>query len=125
MLRQSPELCTTCEDYARSFVANLLQNVACNAAHSVEQRCARCLLMCGDHTEDDTFELTQEYLSEMLGVRRSTVTIVASALQQAGLIRYRRGAITVLDRRGLETVACECYRIVRDGYEESPVRMAG
>ena len=125
VLQHYPELCTTCEGYARGFVANLLRNVACNSTHKVEQRCARWLLMCGDHTEDDTFELTQEYLSEMLGVRRSTVTIVASALQQAGLIRYRRGAITVLDRRGLEAVACECYQIVRDSYEQPPVRLVG
>jgi CRP-like cAMP-binding protein len=123
VVRQNPELCTTCEVYAMAFVANLLQNVACNAAHRVEQRCARWLLMCGDHTEDDTFELTQEYLAELLGVRRSTVTVVAGTLQQAGLIRYRRGTITVLDRQGLEAAACECYRIVRDGYERPLGRM--
>ena len=116
-LRVSLELRAACETYAQAFVAHLLQNVACNAAHRVEQRCARWLLMCADQTENDTFELTQEYLAEMLGVRRSTVTVVAGTLQQAGLIHYRRGAITILDRRGLEATVCECYRIVRNGYE--------
>jgi CRP-like cAMP-binding protein len=116
-LRVSPELRTACETYAQAFVAHLLQNVACNAAHRVEQRCARWLLMCADQTEHDTFELTQEYLAEMLGVRRSTVTVVAGTLQQSGLIHYRRGAITILDRPGLEATVCECYRIVRNGYE--------
>jgi CRP-like cAMP-binding protein len=116
-LRVDPELRAACETYAQGFVAHLLQNVACNAAHRVEQRCARWLLMCADQTENDTFELTQEYLAEMLGVRRSTVSVVAGTLQQAGVIHYRRGAITILDRRGLEATVCECYRIVRNGYE--------
>jgi Crp-like helix-turn-helix domain len=78
--------------------------------------------MCRDQTEDYTFELTQEYLAEMLGVRRSKVTVIAGTLQNPGLICYRRGAITVLDRQGLEAVACECYRIVRDGYERLLMR---
>ena len=124
-LRVSPELRAACETYAQAFVAHLLQNVACNAAHRVEQRCARWLLMCADQTENDTFELTQEYLAEMLGVRRSTVTVVAGTLQQAGLINYRRGTITILDRRRLEAAACECYRIIRDRYERLPVRAIG
>ena len=124
-LRTSPELRAACETYAQAFVAHLLQNVACNAAHRVEQRCARWLLMCADQTEKDTFELTQEYLAEMLGVRRSTVTVVAGTLQQAGLIHYRRGAIAILDRPGLEATVCECYRIVRNGYERPLVRAVG
>jgi CRP-like cAMP-binding protein len=118
VMRQNPEFCRGCEVYAQAFVADLLQNVACNAVHRVEQRCARWLLMWGDHTGEDTFEITQEYLADLLGVRPSTVTIVAGALQDAGLIRYRRGAITLLDRQKLEAAACECYRIVRDRYEQ-------
>lgn len=118
-LHEVPALRAVCESYARAFVGNLLQNVACNACHHVEQRCARFLLMCADLADDAAIELTQEYLAEMLGVRRSTVTVVAGGLQKAGLIRYHRGAIEVVDRRGLETVACECYRIVRDGYERA------
>jgi Mn-dependent DtxR family transcriptional regulator len=78
---------------------------------------ARWVLMCHDQAEHDTVELTQECLAEMLGVRRSTVTVVAGSLQQAGLIHYRRGAINALDRLGLEAAACECYRIVRNRYE--------
>jgi Mn-dependent DtxR family transcriptional regulator len=83
----------------------------------VEQRCARWLLMCADRTEDDTFELAQECLAEVLNVPDSTCTAVVGSLQQAGLINYRRDTITVLDRRGLEAAACQCYRIVRDRSE--------
>jgi CRP-like cAMP-binding protein len=124
-LRERPELRAACEVYAQAFLGNLLQNVACNATHRVEQRCARWLLMCDDQVDDDSFELTQKYLADVLGVRRATVTVVARALQDADLIRYRRGAITVLDRRGLEAVACGCYRIGRDGYEGALTRTAG
>jgi CRP-like cAMP-binding protein len=124
-LRESSTLRATCDFYAQSFFAHLLQNVACNASHRVEQRCARWLLMCGDQTDDDTVELTQEYLAEMLGVRRSTITDIACAFQRTGLIRYRRGTVTVLDRRGLESAACECYRIVRNRYEQLPARAVG
>jgi Crp-like helix-turn-helix domain len=84
---------------------------------------ARWLLMWGYHTEDDTLEITQEYLAELLGVRRSTLTVVASALQKAGLIRCRRGAITVLDWQKLEAASCECYRIVRDCSKQPPEPM--
>jgi Mn-dependent DtxR family transcriptional regulator len=70
--------------------------------------------MCADQAEHNTVELTPEDLAEILGVRRSTVTVVGGTLQQARLVHYRRNAITVLDRRGLEAAACECYRIVHD-----------
>ena len=116
-LRENRALRAACETYAQAFLAHLLQNVACNAIHKVDQRCARWLLMCHDQAEGGSFELTQEYLAEMLGVRRSTVTVTAGNLQREGLIHYRRGAMTVLDRRGLETTACKCYHIVRDTYE--------
>src|SRR4029453_4482167 len=121
-LRERPALRAACEAYAQAFLRHLLQNIACNAVHRVEQRCARWLLTCHDQAEHDTFELTQEYLADMLGVRRPTVTVVANSLQQAEMIHYRRGAIKVLDRLSLEAATCECYRIVRDGYERSPVR---
>jgi CRP-like cAMP-binding protein len=121
VLRENGALRAACETYAQAFLAHLLQNVACNAIHKVDQRCARWLLMCDDQVEGDSFELTQEYLAELLGVRRSTVTVVAGSLQREGLIHYRRGAVTVLDRRGLETTACECYQIVRDTYERPPL----
>jgi CRP-like cAMP-binding protein len=108
-LRESPELRAAGDSYALAFHAHLLQNIACDATHNVEQRCARWLLMCGDQTEDDAFELAQESLAEVLGAPQSTVTAAVGTLQQAGLIRYHRDAIRVLDRRGLEAAACECY----------------
>jgi CRP-like cAMP-binding protein len=117
-LRESPKLRMVCEAYAQAFFAQLLQNVACNAAHTVERRCARRLLMSLDRSDGNTFALTQELLADMLGVRRSTVTLIDRALQKAGLIEYRRGAITVLDRSGLEAAACECYRVIRERYED-------
>jgi hypothetical protein len=95
----------------------MLQSVTCNRLHTVEQRYARWLLVCADRTEGDTFDLAQESFVEMLGVATSKSPSVARKLQHAGLICCRRGATTLLDRRELEAVACECYRIVRDRYE--------
>jgi CRP-like cAMP-binding protein len=89
------------------------QIVACNALHSAEARVARCLLQTQDRIDSDSLPLTQEFLSQMLGIRRTTVTLVAQALQEAGLIRYRRGHIVILDRAGLEEAACECYQIIQ------------
>jgi CRP-like cAMP-binding protein len=117
VLRDSPELRATCNAYAQAFLGEALQTAACNSVHMVEERCARWLLMSHDRDDDDTLALTQEYLAEMLGVCRSTVTLAAGALQRAGLIRYRRGAIAVLDRLGLEEASCECYRVIREQYE--------
>jgi CRP-like cAMP-binding protein len=105
-LREHPELRAACEAYAQAFLGHLLQNVACNAAHNVEQWCARWLLMCHDQAEHDTVELTQEGLPETLGVPDPTWTAVVGSLQQAGLIDYCRGAIKVLDPLGLEAAAC-------------------
>src|SRR5215467_12473546 len=95
------------------LVANLQQSAACNAIHGLEARLARWLLHARDRHDSDTLPLTQEFLSEMLGVRRTTVTLAARMLQNAGVIRYRRGHIKVLDREGLEAVSCECYGVVR------------
>jgi CRP-like cAMP-binding protein len=89
------------------------QIAACNAVHSAEARFARWLLQTQDRIDSDALPLTQEFLSQMLGVRRTTVTLVARALQQAGLIRYRRGQIVILDRAGLEEAACECHQIIQ------------
>jgi CRP-like cAMP-binding protein len=116
-LRQSSKLRMACEAFTRALLVQLLQAVPCTRLHTVEQRCARWLLMCADRTEDDTFELAQECLAEMLGLPDSTWTATVGSLQQAGLINYRRDVITMLDRRGVEAAACECYRIVRDRYE--------
>ena len=117
-LGQRPKLRMACEAGTRARLVQLLQAVPCTRLHTVEQRCARWLLMCADRTEDDTFELTQECFAEMLGVPDSTWTSVVGSLQQAGLVNCRQDTITVLDRRGLEAAACECYRIVRDRCEQ-------
>ena len=86
---------------------------ACNALHNIEQRFCRWLLQTWDRSENDTITLTQEFLSEMLGVRRTSVTEIASKMQAEGLIRYRRGLIEVLNQPGLEQRACDCYHAVR------------
>jgi CRP-like cAMP-binding protein len=104
--------------YTRALFAQVLQSVACNATHNVEQRCARWLLMTHDRAEADTFELTQEFLAVMLSVRRASVSVVGNAFQKRGLIRYSRGKITILDRASLETASCECYVIVRRVFEQ-------
>ena len=99
--------------YTEAVMAQVAQHVACNRSHSMEQRCARWLLRTHDRVEGDEFPLTQQFLAQMLGVRRATVTIIAGALHRAGLIDYRRGRIRIVDRRGLEGAACECYDVVR------------
>ena len=88
----------------------------CNRVHTMEQRCARWLLMVHDRVPGDEFELTQDFLSQMLGVRRATVSETASQLQQAGLISYSRGRIVIVDRPGLERIVCECYGIIRSTF---------
>lgn len=93
------------------------QTAACNRLHQVEQRCARWLLMSSDRTQSTVLRLTQEFLAAMLGVRRSGVSETASELQRSGLIRYRRGEITIVDRLGLEEIACECYDLDRQRVE--------
>jgi CRP-like cAMP-binding protein len=103
--------------YTQAFVTQLGQQVACNGLHSIEERCARWLLLTNDRVGADEFPLTQEFLSQMLGVRRPSVTVVAGILQQAGFIRFRRGRVTILDRQGLESAACECYRVLREVFD--------
>lgn len=102
--------------YLRGVLAVAAQQTACNCLHAVEERCARWLLECHDRVGADEFSLTHEFLATMLGVRRATVTVSAGALQTAGFIRYKGGKVTVLDRAGLEEVACECYAVVRDAF---------
>ena len=102
--------------FAHVTIAMLTQSVACNRAHSVEERMCRWLLMTHDRAGADEFPLTQEYLGQMLGVRRPTVNLAGTALQRAGLIRYSRGRIRIVDRSGLEDASCECYARVRDEF---------
>ena len=100
-----------------ALFAHAIHSVACNALHSVEARFCRWLLSCDDRIDSSTVALTQEFLADMLGVQRTTVTVVARALQAAGLIRYRRGVVDIMDRAGLEAIACECYGAVRRNYQ--------
>ncbi len=102
--------------YLQALFAQTMYGTACNARHDVQQRCARWLLQTHDRVDADTFELRQEFLAMMLGVHRPSVTIAAGHLQRAGFIDYRRGRITIQDRQGLESVACECYERVRTEY---------
>lgn len=102
---------------AEAVMTRVLQNVACNAIHSVEARCCRWILSTHDRLDQDTMPLTHEFLAEMLGVQRSTVSTVTRGLQEAGLIKQNRGMITVTDRAGLEEASCECYGTVRRSFE--------
>jgi CRP-like cAMP-binding protein len=102
--------------YTLALMAQIAQAVACNRLHPVEQRTARWLLYTHDRVADDEFTMTHEFLADMLGVRRASVTQAAGALQAAGLIEYRRGRVRVTDREGLERASCECYATVRDEY---------
>jgi CRP-like cAMP-binding protein len=99
--------------YSEFVYETVAQSAACNRLHVIEQRCARWLLMSQDRVGRDTFDLTQEFLAEMLGVRRPGVTVAMGFLAKAGLVAYGRGNIRVVDRPGLEKVACECYRTIR------------
>ncbi|WP_281400144.1 Crp/Fnr family transcriptional regulator [Microvirga zambiensis] len=98
------------------MLAHTFQLLTCNAVHPVEARCCRWLLMLRHQLQQDTLPLTHEFLAEMLGVQRSTVSVVIRTLQTAGLIRQNRGSITVTDWEGLEETACECYGRVMDLY---------
>jgi CRP-like cAMP-binding protein len=103
--------------YTEALMAQVLQNVACNAVHSVEARCCRWILSTHDRLAQDALPLTHEFLAECLGVQRSTVSLITRSLQTAGLIRQGRGTITVTDRAGLEEAACECYGKIRSRFE--------
>jgi CRP-like cAMP-binding protein len=105
------------QHYTHALTIQMAQGMACNRLHNVERRAARWLLMCRDRVGGPTYPLTQEFLAQMLGVRRAGVSEVASALQEQGLITYTRGVITILDPAGLERRACECYRIIRDVFD--------
>jgi CRP-like cAMP-binding protein len=98
--------------YTQSMINQISQSIVCNHRHSVMKRMCRWLLMSHNRVGADDFLLTHEFLAQMLGVRRPTVTAVAGTLQKAGLITYHRGRITVLDRKGLEAASCECYEVI-------------
>lgn len=103
--------------YTQVLFAQTVQLAACNQLHSSEARLCRWLIMAHDRVMNDTFPLTQEFLGQMLGIRRAGVSEIASRLQEAGLILYRRGTMTIIDRTRLEARACACYQVIRDEYE--------
>lgn len=103
--------------HSEALLGHMAQSAACNALHTVEARFCRWLLTCDDRISTHTVALTQEFVADMLGVQRTTVTAVARALQGRGFIRYRRGVIDIVDREGLHGAACECYGVVRRHYE--------
>jgi len=117
LLPDCPVLREVLQRYALTFMNQTARSSACNRMNDINQRLARWLLLVHDRVPGDELGLTQEFLSEMLGVRRPSVSLAASTLQHAGLINYRWGRINVLDRRGLEQTACEDYRQTVDEYE--------
>jgi CRP-like cAMP-binding protein len=103
--------------YTQALITQMSQTAVCNRLHTVEQQLCRWLLLMRDRLEADELVMTQELIANMLGVRREGVTVAAGRLQEQGLISYTRGRIRILDRRGLEAAACECYRVVKDEYD--------
>ena len=102
--------------YTQALFIQIAQNAACNQQHTIEERLARWLLSVQDCVQQDELPLTQELIGNMLGIRRSSVTVTASILQQAGMIRYSRGRITIQNREALEASACECYGLIQREY---------
>jgi CRP-like cAMP-binding protein len=103
--------------YLLVYLSMVSQSVACNRLHTIEERFARWVLMTHDRVIGDEFVLTQEFLADMLGVHRPSVSLVAGAFQQAGLIRYSRGHMEILNRQELENMACECYGVIRKQFD--------
>ncbi|HVF48463.1 MAG TPA: Crp/Fnr family transcriptional regulator [Pyrinomonadaceae bacterium] len=103
--------------YTHALMTQISQSVVCNARHPIEGRLARWLLMYHDRLERDEFDLTHEFMSHMLGVRRSGISEAAAKLQEMGFISYQHGHVKILDRKGMEDFACECYPVVKDKYD--------
>jgi CRP-like cAMP-binding protein len=117
-IQSTPALRHVLQLYTQGFVSQVSQSVACNRLHSPDQRLARWLLSCADRVGENQFAMTQEFLGQMLGVRRATVNEAAQALQERDLIQYSRGVLRIVDREGLVAAACPCYRIVRDEFDK-------
>ncbi|HYW58885.1 MAG TPA: Crp/Fnr family transcriptional regulator [Xanthobacteraceae bacterium] len=116
-LGRTPTLHNLLLRYTMALLNQVAQTTACNRLHEVQERCARWLLQTHDRVDGDSFPLTHEFLSQMLGVHRPTVSVAASILQKAGLIDYTRGQVTIVDRKGLEAASCSCYRIIKEEYD--------
>jgi CRP-like cAMP-binding protein len=117
-MQESPALRRLLSRYALALFDQAAQSVACNRLHSLEERCARWLLMTHDRVRSDVMPLKQTFLAEMLGVHRPAVTVAAGALQRAGMITYARGKMRVLDRAALEGASCDCYGIIKRSMEQ-------
>ena len=115
-MRRGGPLHSLVQRYTQTMINQISQSIVCNHRHSVKKRMCRWLLMSHDRVGADEFPLTHEFLAQMLGVRRPTVTAVAGTLHKAGLISYHRGRITVLDRKGLKAGSCECYRRISEEF---------
>jgi CRP-like cAMP-binding protein len=111
-----PELRSVLLRYTQGFITQVAQSCACNSMHSVQQRCARWLLMMGDRTGSQEFDLSQALLARMLGIGRPTVSLATAALRDDGLVQFTRGRVTIRDRSGLESSACACYGVIRDEF---------
>jgi len=116
--RQSSAIRELLARYGELLMATISQTAGCNALHPIEARLSRWLLQTRDRSDDDRLSLTQEFLSQMLGVRRTTVTMTARTLQARGLIKYSRGRMEIVDRAGLEKNACECYGFIRHRHDK-------
>jgi CRP-like cAMP-binding protein len=103
--------------YTQALITQISQTAVCNRLHTIEEQLCRWLLLSHDRLQSDELKMTQELIANMLGVRREGVTNAAGRLQTAGLIKYTRGLITILDRKGLEATVCECYRVVKAEYD--------
>ena len=110
---EMPELRRALDRYSQLVIETISQSAACNRVHVIEERCARWLLMSHDRVASDEIPLTQEFLAQMLGVRRPGVTVAIGILERAGLIAHGRGRIKVTDRKGLESASCECYAAIK------------
>jgi CRP-like cAMP-binding protein len=113
ILRQCPGLERKLQQFSQIMALQVTQVAACNRLHEVDERLARWLLMSADRVGSNSLPLTQEFLGQMLGTRRSSVTVAAGILQRAGIIAYTRGDVKIVDRRKLEEAACECYAIMQ------------
>lgn len=102
--------------YCQALLTQVSQSAACNRFHTIEERLARWMLLVQDCVGSDELALTQEFIAQMLGTRRSGVTVAAGTLQKAGMLRYTRGRITIVNREVLEATACECYRVISDEF---------
>ena len=117
MANDSEEFRRAIMGHEQMILAQAQQSAACNATHNLHERLARWLLRVRDATQSDSFELTQEFIAEMLGVGRSSVSLVAHALQEAGLINYSRGRIIIKNIEALRDSACECYETIKSNYD--------